>query len=758
LGELWPGVRVELHATAAGVEKHFMLARADAVTRIEVPLDGAQALTVDAHGALVMGTGLGAVAFSAPRAWQHVAGRRVDVAARWVLRGAGYGFALEAVDDAAPAVIDPLLHATFLGGDRGESLFAIARHPTSGEYYVAGATDSANFPGTAGGAQPTHASAARLRGDAFVARLSPTLQLMQATFLGGSEDDSALGVTIEPASGDVVIAGATESPNFPGTTGGAFPTIAADEWDGFVARLSGDLRTLRQSTFLGGSEEDDASMVVLHPVTGEVYVLGWTLSPDFPGVTGGADALNEGNGFEWDGFVARLTADLKTLRQATFFGGSQSDFLEAFAVVDAGVYVTGWTESTQLDATAGGAQPARGGAMYDGFAVLLNAELTRLVQTTWLGGSQDDFPLGLAVEPSSGDLFIGGNSWSADFPGTSGGAQPTFTPDGGREAFVSRLSADLTQLRQSTWLGGSSDDLVQDLAVSSAPPSVYVTGSTSSADFPGTLGGVQPTLAGGLDMFAARLSLDLRTLHQASYVGGSGNDSALTLALGGGQVVLGGVTRSGDIAVTPDAGQPTNGGGDDGYLAALDPGLGGSLTTPSADLALTKSAPATALAGANVTFRLVVTNAGPDPATGVTLDDPLGGWTSVSHATTRGTCSVTGGRLSCQLGTLTVGAEAVVELVASTSTTGTFTNHASVSATERDPSPANNAAEATVLLEPGGTGGGGGATGGGGGTTGGGEGGGGGDAAPPCCGCSAGEGLLAAALVGWTALRRRRLN
>ncbi len=151
LGEVWPGVTVALRARGRSIEKVFTVHPGGAVARIRVGVAGAQALTVDAEGALVARTGLGPVTFTAPVAYQERDGVRHPVAVAYRRQGFEYGFSVGAYDLGLPLVIDPLLQSTYLGGSGGESAWALAIHPTSGDVYVAGNTDSFSFPGTAGG-------------------------------------------------------------------------------------------------------------------------------------------------------------------------------------------------------------------------------------------------------------------------------------------------------------------------------------------------------------------------------------------------------------------------------------------------------------------------------------------------------------------------------------------------------------------------------------------------------------------------------
>src|SRR4029077_512181 len=125
--------------------------------------------------------------------------------------------------------------------------------------------------------------------DGFVARLNASLtSLEQATYLGGSGNrDAAVALAIAPATGDVYVAGPTNSVDFPGITGGAQSIPGGGLVDTFVARLNAGLTTLGQATFFGGTGEDRPFAMAIAPTTGDVYVTGRTSSFDLPGTTGG---------------------------------------------------------------------------------------------------------------------------------------------------------------------------------------------------------------------------------------------------------------------------------------------------------------------------------------------------------------------------------------------------------------------------------------------------------------------------------------
>ncbi len=575
LGEVWPGVTVSLVAGRGNVEKLFTIAPGASVRKIRLRLDGAGSLRIDTDGALVARTSRGDVRFSPPVAYQEITGARTAVAAAYTRHGARYGFRLGHYDRSRPVIVDPLLQATYLGGsDRdfahvlaiqgtsgevivaglaaspdfpgtaggaqpgyggfptagdgfvarldptlttllqatylggglSDSISALAVDPATGDVVVAGSTYSSNFPGTAGGAQPAPSP----QGDTFVARLNSSLtSLRQATYLGGSYTESAMGVAIHPSTGEVVVAGNTGSDDFPGTAGGAQP-LSAGGGDVFIARLLGDLTTLLQATYVGGSASEYLEAMAVHPTSGDILVTGSTESIDLPVAAGGAQP-GYGGGVR-DGFVARVDSTLTALLQATYLGGTELDIPRELAIDPStgDILVAGYTVSVDFPGVAGGAQPVSGGSD-EGFVSRLDASLTTLRQSTYLGGADRDRPNALTVHPASGEVLVVGWTASTNFPGTDGAAQPVHR--GGNDGFVARLDPTLGTLLRGTFVGGTGEDEGWGITVNPANGEVLVAGETGSTDFFGTSGGAQPSKAGTFtDAFVARLTPDLTAI------------------------------------------------------------------------------------------------------------------------------------------------------------------------------------------------------------------------------------------------------
>jgi len=160
-----------------------------------------------------------------------------------------------------------------------------------------------------------------------------------------------------------------------------------------------------------------------------------------------------------EGFVAKFNSTLTSVLQSTFYGGSGDDMATAMDLDSSGnVYITGYTNSTDLPHVANGAQTAKAGGSdtNDAFVVKFNPALTTILQATYLGGSGNDRGNGMVIKPSTGDVFAAGSTNSTDFPKTAGGIQETNA--GGYDGFISKLTSDLKTITQSTYSGGANDD------------------------------------------------------------------------------------------------------------------------------------------------------------------------------------------------------------------------------------------------------------------------------------------------------------
>ncbi|HKW62503.1 MAG TPA: choice-of-anchor D domain-containing protein [Candidatus Acidoferrum sp.] len=368
--------------------------------------------------------------------------------------------------------------------------------------------------------------------------------LTYSTYLGGSGYDAGTAIAVDN-SGNAYVTGFTRSPNFPVTSGslqtkcGTTGTCNGYFWDAFVTKLNASGQVI-YSTFLGGSGNDMGKAIALD-AAGAVYVTGQTFSSDFPTTAGAFKTIYGGAG---DAFVAKLSPSGSALEYSTYLGGSGTDNAEGIAV-DAGgnAYVTGQTYSTDFP-TANPIQSSNGGKQdADAFVTEINSSGSGLVYSTYLGGSNMDWGIAIALD-SGGDAYVVGFTRSTDFP-VLGSLQPGCGGcPGFADAFVAQLAPNGGALLHSTYLGGGGDDHGTGIAVDSNG-NIYVTGFTYSTDFPITPGAYQTSLASGKSAaFVTKIAPGFSSLTFSTYIQGKNLDYGKSIAVDTGNVFIAGQTFS----------------------------------------------------------------------------------------------------------------------------------------------------------------------------------------------------------------------
>ncbi|MBI2440111.1 MAG: SBBP repeat-containing protein [Lentisphaerae bacterium] len=421
--------------------------------------------------------------------------------------------------DVVLAKFDPkltnLYAATYLGGSGADFGMALAVNTNNGRVYVAGYTDSTNFPRYAA----IHNNYGGGAYEAFVTRLNNNLSVLQvSTYLGGANVDQAYALALD-SEGEVFVAGLTSSTNFP-TTNNAFgmsyqtQTNRPGSNDAFIVRFNANLSANLAATYLGGTNDDGAYAMAL--VDNSVYVAGWTTSTNFP-VPNGADQTHN---YLRDAFVARLTNTLTGLTAATFLGGTNNE--EALAISVASftnmVCVAGWTSSTNFPRNPtnnvfapGYTNTFMGGR--DAFLTRLSVGLNGILASTYLGGATNDEATAVLIASVTNDVrvYVAGWTDSGNFPVTTNAYDTA--ANGGRDAFVCYWSTP-SNLQASTYLGGGTDETAYALAfqASTNAPVLFVAGATASSNFPATLRAYDYSRTGSQtndDGFVAKLGVGL---------------------------------------------------------------------------------------------------------------------------------------------------------------------------------------------------------------------------------------------------------
>jgi len=431
-----------------------------------------------------------------------------------------------------------ILYSTYLGGSEIEWGCGIGVR-SNGEAYVTGETRSPNFPtanpyqaGKLGGVGDT---------DGFVSRLdSSGSALLYSTYLGGGRGDMGFGISVG-SDGKAYVTGYTYSKDFPTKNpyqSGAGQILSYS--DAFVTAFSSTGSALSYSTYLGGNESDSGRGISLRS-DGGVYITGDTHSLDFPTVN--PYQAGYAGGY-WDGFVSRLDPSGSTLIYSTYLGGSNYDYGRGISLGSLGeAYVTGYTDSSSDFPIVNPYQAGYAGGAYDIFVSRLNPGGAGLIYSTYLGGSGEEQGLGICVG-SEGDAYVTGYTESVDFPTENPYQASTgdFLVD--EDGFVSRLGSSGSDLVYSTYLGGLGSDWGCGISIGSNG-GAYVTGFTSSADFP-TANPYQASHASSSNVFVSKLRYGQPPSSSPPWIydyNGDGTSDIAIFRSGSGLWAVRGVTR-----------------------------------------------------------------------------------------------------------------------------------------------------------------------------------------------------------------------
>lgn len=551
--DVYPGIDAVYYGNQLGLEYDFIVSPGIDYRIISISFEGLESIAIDASDALVLHTSRGEIRQHKPIAYQEINGFRTELPIRYVLlkadvssdterskrpsgRNNQVSFEVEHYDPRLPLVIDPVLsYSTYLGGGTRDEANAVAVD-SSGNLYITGYTNSANFPMittsqvASGDCLPC--------GNVFVTKLNSSgTAALYTTILGGSLSEATKGISID-SLGNAYITGYTFSRDFPVTVG-AFQRNKRspdDDTDVFVAKLNPAGTNLVYSTYLGGSRNNQASSIATAQ-SGEAYVTGYTFSDDFPTTSNAFQTSRGGsNPFFSDAFVTKLDPQGSGLSYSTYLGGIGIDRGNCVAVDSFGnAYVTG-KAGAGFPTTFGAFQPEMKGGN-DAFVTKLRSEDGALVYSTYLGGTSgapDGVPCpgegacqlgdegwGIAVD-FSGSAYITGGTSSVDFPSTPGSFHTDLNSSS--TLFVTKLNREGNALVYSAiGIGG--------ISVAVDPTgSAYVTGTTSLDSIP-MLSAFQGKRKGRSDAYIEKLSSTGSVLVYSSYLGGGDDDFSNAIAV-----------------------------------------------------------------------------------------------------------------------------------------------------------------------------------------------------------------------------------
>jgi gliding motility-associated-like protein len=451
--QLYPGTDLHLYAHGTSLEYDFELAAGADAARIQLRYEGQESLKV-VDGALQIATSVGRVTEQKPYAYQTIDGRRVAVPCQYVLgpqHTVRFGLP-KGYDHTRPLTIDPVLVYATYTGSTGQNWGYTATHDTLGNLYTGGIIFRTGYPITTGAYDASYNGGIDIVISGYNPRAATGASShMRSTYLGGSDDDYVHSLVMDRTNTSLVLMGSTGSTNFPVSSNAYDRTFNGGTSDLVLARLDFSVAsTSLSATYLGGSAADGQMST-----TSNLYA-------------------NFGDDFRGDVITDQ--------------GGN--------------IYFTSLTRSTNYPTLGGLQLTNRGG--HDAVVTKLNASLTSLVWSTYLGGTADDAGYSIQLDSLNG-VFVAGGTVSTNFPATAGGLNAT-ARGGIADGFVAHIAPAGNALVQSTYLGTNSYDQAYFVQLDRRG-AVYVLGQTNGA-YPVTAGTYRNA---GSRQFIHKLSYQLNT-------------------------------------------------------------------------------------------------------------------------------------------------------------------------------------------------------------------------------------------------------
>lgn len=421
--ELYPKINLHLSSEKGHAKYDFIVMAGGNPDLIRLAYEGLDGISIN-NGNLLLKTSVGVITEMAPYAYQYVNGELKEVPCDYKLSGNELKFHFpKGYDKTQNLIIDPTIVFATLTGSTADNWGFTATYDHSGNLYAGGIVSSLGYPTTTGAFQVTFnggSAGSSMPCDISISKFNAAGNaLIYSTYIGGSQDDMPHSLVVDNAN-DLVIAGKSQSTNYP-VTAGAFDQLHNGGFDIVVTKFNATGTALLGSTFVGGAGDDginiapgfsanqstlkfnygdDSRSEVITDNAGNVYVAASSKSATFPLTANAAKSSLGGN---QDGVFFKLNPTLTTLMYSTFIGGSSDDaaYVLTLDTAETHVYVAGGTTSTDFHTavTTGAWQSSYQGGLADGYICrFLNSGTYTLQKATFIGTTAYDQCYGLQTD------------------------------------------------------------------------------------------------------------------------------------------------------------------------------------------------------------------------------------------------------------------------------------------------------------------------------------------------------------------------
>lgn len=558
---LYDKVDLVYYNSAKGIKSDFVVHSGGNYSDITLKYSGVQNITINSQGVLEILTDAGEITEHIPEAYQVINGIKVLVNASFKIKNSNtVCFDVEDYNSDYDLVIDPqLIYCSYFGGISDDKWPTKIVRDSHLNIYFAGSTMSSNFPVTPGAFSTANNSSDY---DVFVLKLDPTGEkLLFSTFIGSNGQDVAGSVKLVGPAEDILVLGLAGDNNFPTTAGAYQTTYGGGYHDIFVLKLNNNGNNIIFSTLVGGSTDEQISEFCLDK-NGDIYVLGYAgyYFPTTPGAfqqnlsgdydvcvfklksdgskllystfLGGTERDRSGgitidnlsniyisssdlgtfpttfgaydNSFNGDIDIAvsKFDPTLSTLIFSTMIGGPGQEVTTSDLILDFDNNITlVGRAGNGFPTTPGSFDQSFNGGGSDAIIIKVKNDGTKLLYSSYLGGSGDDFARDF-TEDGSGNFLITGSCGNG-FPTTSCPYDATFN-GGMTDCFISKFDLNTSSLLNSSYLGGQGDE--EGMNLMSTADTIIIAGTSNSPDLPVTSNAFDQTFnAGANDVFLFKL-------------------------------------------------------------------------------------------------------------------------------------------------------------------------------------------------------------------------------------------------------------